>query len=126
MTSMLGSRIWAIPGGHIPLKSSGHEPECTSYDMLCILNAADEDAKIKFTLYYSDKDPVGPYSIVVGSRRVRHIRINDLIDPEAVPLDTDYGIVVESSVPIVLQFQRQDTSENKKEVAFLVAYPLKC
>ncbi len=104
------------------MRSSGPEPEFTSYDMLCILNTADEDAKIRITFYYSDKEPVGPYSIDVGARRVRHIRINDLIDPEAVPLDTDYGAVVESSVPIVIQFQRQDTSEHRKVVSLLPVY----
>jgi hypothetical protein len=36
-------------------------------------------------------------------------RINDLIDPEAVPLGVPYGLVVRSDVPVVVQLSRLDT-----------------
>lgn len=37
------------------------------------------------------------------------MRVNDLIDPEAVPYDTDYGVVVRSDVPVVVQHVRVDS-----------------
>lgn len=43
------------------------------------------------------------------SRRIRHVRVNDLIDPEAIELDRPYGCVLRSPVPVVVQFLRQDT-----------------
>lgn len=118
-----GSRTWAVPGGRVPERSTGPEPENTSYDMLCLLNTGREDASISIWLYYEDKLPVGPYLIEVKAERVRHVRLNDLIDPEAMPLGAEYGILVRSSVPIAVQYWRQDTSCGKA-IATAMAMPL--
>ncbi|HZD44139.1 MAG TPA: sensory rhodopsin transducer [Methanomicrobiales archaeon] len=118
----IGRTVWVIPGGHIPLKSSGHEPEYTSRDVLCMLNTGDEDAEIRITIYYADREPAGPYPLKVAARRVRHVHFNDLIDPEAMPLDTDYGSIIESTVPIVIQFIRQDTSQAENALFSIIAY----
>jgi hypothetical protein len=108
-TAPPGHRRWAIAGGHIPLESHGPEPEFTSFERICLLNAGDEKAEVELAIHYSDAEPVGPYRLCVGARRVRHVRFNDLIDPLAMPLDVDYSVVVTSDVPIVVQFSRQDT-----------------
>lgn len=120
----IGHKVWAVPGGHIPLKSTGHEPEFTSYDMLCFLNTGDKDAIAEVTIFYADRDPVGVYSIDIPARRIRHMRINDFIDPEAVPLDTDYACVIESNVPIVVQFIRQDTRQAEYALMGTIAFPV--
>lgn len=106
---MIGARTWVVPGGHIPFPSHGPEPEFTSFDQLCVLNATDEQVELTLDVYYTDAEPVGPYRIRVAARRIRHVRINDLIDPEAVLLDRPYGIVVRSPLPVVVHFLRQDT-----------------
>jgi hypothetical protein len=105
----LGGRCWVVPGGRIPFPSNGEEPEFTSFDQLCVLNSGDEDAHLELTIYYEDREPVGPYPIRVGARRVRHVRLNDLVDPEAIVLGQRFGWVVRSPVPVVVQFVRQDT-----------------
>ncbi|MEU5549342.1 MULTISPECIES: sensory rhodopsin transducer [unclassified Micromonospora] len=105
----LGGLVWVVPGGHIPLDSNGPEPEFTSFDKICVLNTTDADARLTLTFYYEDAEPVGPYRFVVGARRIRHVRVNDLIDPEAVRLDRPYGCVVHASEPVVVQFLRQDS-----------------
>ncbi|WP_434740465.1 sensory rhodopsin transducer [Micromonospora sp. SH-82] len=105
----LGARTWVVPGGHLPCPSNGPEPQFTGFDQVCLLNAADAEAEVSLEIYYEDAEPVGPYRIRVGARRIRHVRINDLIDPEAVRLDRPYGCVLRSSVPLVVQFLRQDT-----------------
>jgi hypothetical protein len=105
-----GRKTWVVAGGHIPLLSSGPEPECTSRDELYVLNASASQAQLAITIYYSDRDPIGPYQLVVEAKRVRHVRFNDLIDPEALPLDTPYAAVIRSDVPVVAQFGRLDSS----------------
>jgi hypothetical protein len=120
----IGRTIWAIPGGHIPLLSTGHEPEFTSRDQLCLLNTNDRDARIEITIFYRDREPVGPYPLQVPARRTRHVRLNDLIDPEAIPLDTDYGIIIESDVPIVVQFTRLDSGRMENAGMSAVAFPV--
>ncbi len=118
----LGHKVWAIPGGHIPLRSTGRQPEFTSHDRLSILNTGDEEAQVEMTLFYADRDPIGPYPLTVEPRRVRVVRFNDLIDPEAVPLDTDYACVLESSVPVVVQFTRQDTRQAENALLSVMAF----
>jgi hypothetical protein len=119
----IGRKIWAIPGGHIPLFSSGHEPEYTSHDQLCLLNTMDEEAQVEMTIFYTDREPVGPYHLVVPARRVRHVRFNDLIDPEALPVDTEYASVIESNIPIIVQFSRLDSSQAENAILSAMVFP---
>jgi hypothetical protein len=107
--SALGQRVWVVPGGRIPWPSNGEEPEFTGFDQLCILNTGDEAAEVTVTIYYDDGDPAGPYRWTVGACRVRQVRFNDLVDPEALRLGRPFGCVVQSQVPVVVQFVRQDT-----------------
>jgi hypothetical protein len=120
----MGKTAWAIAGGRIPLLSTGKEPENTSRDELCFLNAGFEEAHVEVTLFYSDRDPVGPYQLAVPARRVRRVRINDLINPEAPPLNTDYGAIVESDLPIVVQLDRKDTSRCENSILTTMGFPL--
>lgn len=120
----IGRRAWAIAGGHIPLESTGNEPADTSRDELCVLNASPRDARLELTIYFEDREPVGPFRLLVQARRVRHVRFNDLIDPQALPLDTPYACVLEADVAVVVQFTRRDTSRAGNAIATTLAFPL--
>lgn len=118
----MGRRQWVIPGGYIPLNSTGHEPEFTSQDKLSFLNLSDEEAQVEITIFYTDREPVGPYTVTILARRVRKVKLNDLIDPEAIFLDTDYACVVASSAPVVVQFSRLDSSQRENALAGTIAF----
>lgn len=105
----MGHRRWAIAEGYIPGWSTGPEPQFTSHETACILNASDKEASVEITLYFEDREPAVPYLLTVQARRTKHVRFNDLTDPEPVPADTDYASVIESSVPIVVQHTRLDS-----------------
>ena len=107
----IGHRRWAIAEGHIPGASTGPAPDLESHETACILNAVDEDAHVTITLFFTDREPAGPYSVVVPARRTLHLRFNDLREPEPVPCDTDYASVIESDVPIVVQHSRLDSRQ---------------
>src|SRR5688500_2913841 len=119
-----GHDTWIIPGGRIPAQSTGREPDFTSRDELWFLNAGNRMAEITILLYYDDRDPVGPYHLRVDARRVSSIRINDLIDPEAPPLERDYAAVVHSNVPIVVQSARYDTRRAEQAMSWSLAFPV--
>jgi hypothetical protein len=109
MTEPIGHRRWAIAEGWIPSYSHGPEPEMTSHETACLLNAGDSDASVRITVFFADREPAGPYRITVPARRTRHVRFNDLTDPEPIPRATDYSSVIESDVPIVVQHTRLDS-----------------
>lgn len=120
----LGHRVWVVPAGRIPFPSNGPEPAFTSFDEICVLNPTDEPADLTLTVYYEDREPVGPYRVAVPARRIRHVRFNDLIDPEALPLDRPFGCVLRSNTPVVVQFGRQDTRlPGALAITTTLAYP---
>jgi hypothetical protein len=59
----------------------------------------------------------------VKARRTRRVRINDLIFPEAVPLEVDYAALIEADNPVVIQFTRVDTGHAEKSWAGGIAFP---
>ncbi len=105
----IGHRRWAIAEGYIPSGSVSQDHALVSHEAVCLLNAGEKDADIAITLFFTDRDPVGPYRVKLGARRTLHLRFNDLQDPAPVPRDTSYASVIESSVPIVVQHTRLDS-----------------
>lgn len=118
----VGAQSWVFPGGAMPTTSTGVEPEFTSRDELCLLNAGERDAAVEVTVYFEDAEPSGPFRMVVAARRVFHVRINDLIDPHAIPLGVPYGLVVTSDVPVVAQLTRTDTRQSSLSTSVAPGY----
>jgi hypothetical protein len=118
----LGRRRWAIAEGYIPGASQGREPEMTSHETACLLNASDQYAHVAITILFSDREPVGPYRVTVPARRAVHVRFNDLDDPEPVPRETDYASVIESDVPVVVQHTRLDSRQAENALLSTVAF----
>ena len=119
----IGKRFWAIAEGYIPPDSTGGDDRrFLSHETACLLNAGDTTAHIEFTLYFSDRGPVGPYRVTVEPRRTRHVRFNDFIDPAPVPRDTDYACTIVSDVPIVVQHTRLDSRQAALALMTTVAY----
>ena len=120
----IGRTHWVIAEGYIPGASTGSGRAFESHETACILNAGDRDANVRITLYFADRNPVGPYRITVAARRTRHVRFNDLTDPAPVPRDTDYSSVIESDVPIVVQHTRLDSRQAALALLSTMAYPV--
>lgn len=112
MTDAIGRTHWAIAEGFVPGESlpDGGRP-LLSHETACILNAGDADAHIEITLYFVDREAVGPYRVIVAAERTLHLRFNELTDPEPVPLDTDFASTIVSDVPIVVQHTRLDSRQ---------------
>ena len=118
----IGRRRWAIAEGYIPAWSHGPEPQLLSHETVCLLNAGDADTEVRIWVYFADRKPAGPYRIPVPARRTRHVRFNDLTDPEPVPLDTDFASVIESDHPVVVQHTRLDSRQAELGLLSTMAY----
>lgn len=118
----IGRTRWAIAEGYIPAGSHGPSPQMTSHETVCLLNTSDGDAHVRITVFYSDREPAGPYQLVVPGRRTRHIRFNDLIDPEPIPFDTDFASLIESDTPIVVQHTRLDSRQAENALLSTIAF----
>jgi hypothetical protein len=121
-TSAIGRTVWAIAEGYIPPASHGPEPEMLSHETACLLNAGDHVANVRITIYFSDREPVGPYVMTVPARRTLHVRFNDLEHPMPIPRGTDYSSVILSDVPIVVQHTRLDSRQAEEALLSTIAY----
>jgi hypothetical protein len=118
----IGRKEWAIAEGYIPAWSHGPEPEMTSHETACLLNAGNDDARVAITVYFTDRDPAGPYRLVVPARRTLHVRFNDLHDPEPIPRGTDYACTIVADVPIVVQHTRLDSRQAETALITTMAF----
>lgn len=119
----IGSRHWAIAEGYIP--APGHDdddPRFESHEAACLLNVNDVDAHVEIMLYFTDREPVGPYQVTVPARRTKHLRFNDLEQPEKVPREMPYSSVFRSDVPVVLQHTRLDSRRPALALLSTIAY----
>lgn len=110
LTEAIGSKVWIFPDGELPppgdFPAKGHES-------IIILNTSDEPAVCKLTIYYTDCEPVENIEVVVEPRRVRCIRTNNPDDMQGyvVPMEMQYAMKWECSVPVVMQYGRLDTRD---------------
>jgi hypothetical protein len=118
----IGKTRWSIAEGYIPPESHGPSPQMLSHETACLLNAGDSVAHVAITVFFADREPAGPYRIEVDARRTRHVRFNDLTDPERIPRGTDYASVIESDVPIVVQHTRLDSRQAEEALLTTIAY----
>jgi hypothetical protein len=119
---VIGRKQWAIAEGYIPETSTGPDPEMTSHETVCLLNATEQDAHVEVTVYFGDRDPVGPYELRVPAERTRHVKFNDLDDPEPIPRGTDFASVIESDRPVVCQHTRLDSRQAESALLSTVPY----
>lgn len=123
MATALRRKRWIIAEGYLPEDEHQKSRALESHEAACLLNCGDDDARVRLTIYFNDREPVGPYLLKVPARRTLHMRFNDLREPAPVPKGTDYSTLIESDVAIVVQHTRLDS---RAGIALLstVAFPL--
>jgi hypothetical protein len=89
----LGRKHWVTKGRISPFGD----------ETVFLLNASPQEAHLEVVVYYSDREPVGPYHLTVPARRMKPLRFSKLTDPAPIPHATDYASTIESDVPIVVQ-----------------------
>ena len=115
-----GRQRWFVPDAYLPAESS-HGVE--SHEAACLLNVSEQDARVTFTFYFEDREPIGNVVLSLGARRTRHVRL-DRADELGVelPRGTPFAYAVESDVPVVLQHSRLDTTAGGYTLFTTIAY----
>lgn len=121
----LGKLDWAFSAGRIPFRSTGEEPEFVSHDKIAILNTSEEEAVIELYIFYEKVKPEGPYTFKIQSLRLKKIKFNDLIDPEAMQLGRNYSCFIKASEKVVIQFSRMNTGSKTAAEMSSMAFPIK-
>ena len=118
-----GKKTWLIPDTFLHSVSHGAN---VSHEAVCVLNTGARDAEITLTLYFEDRAAAGGYHASCPAAHTHHIRLDRLLSDagEAIPRDTPYAVLVESSEPIVVQYSRLDTSQAEMALMTTIAYPV--
>ena len=122
MYAARGDKLWYIPDGYIPETSSGN---LVSHESVCVLNTSSEEALLRFTIYFEDREPLADIMQVVPGRRTKHIRTSSLHkDGAYIPAGVPYAIEVVSDIPVVVQYSRLDSTQAENALMSVMAFPL--
>lgn len=118
-----GKKTWLIPDTYLHSVSHGDQP---SHESICVLNTSEEDAHLTLTLFFEDREAVTAFSSDCGARRTHHVRMDRLrgANGEEIPRDVPYAVLLESSVPVVVQYSRLDSSSETLALMTTIAYPV--
>ena len=94
-----------------------------SHETICILNAGEDPVDVEITVYFTDREPAGPYEETVPAERTRHLRFNEFEDPEAIPTGTPFASVLEADHPVVCQHTRLDSRQAENALLSTIAHP---
>ncbi len=102
-----GKRTWIFPDAELPPVGVNLIP---GHESIIITNTGDQDAYIRISLLYTDREPVTDINVVVGARRVRCLRTNEEKDFGAytAKFEEQDAILLESDVPVVAQYGRAE------------------
>ena len=117
-----GARVWIVPDGFVRVERTGSQPR---HEAICVVNTSAEEARLSISFYFEDRDPVKGVA-VVPPERTRHIRtdVPEGLGGAEVPRGVPYAVRVESSVPVVVQCSRMDTTQTALALMSAVAYPV--
>jgi len=118
-----GRTTWAFALPGIPVLGHGPEPAFTSRDTLSVINPNNAIAHVRLLVHYPWKGTAGPFRLTVAPHRLRRVRINDLIFPEAVRLATPYGLRLTSDHPVVAQVTGGYSDASRHARTWALAYP---
>ncbi len=106
----IGKKNWLIPDCELPEAGEG---VLKGHESVIVVNDEDLPAKIKVTLYFTDKMCYDSIEWEVGAKRVRCFRMNNPEDMcgYLVPFETQYAMKLESDRRIVVQYGRLDNRQ---------------
>ncbi|WP_368907759.1 sensory rhodopsin transducer [Serratia marcescens] len=85
---------------------------------------ASEVADHRCLVYFTDREPTGKFNIEIPARRASHQCINDLEDPEKIPVGTDYSFLIRNDKKIVVQHTRLDSRQAGNALMTTMTYPV--
>ncbi len=118
-----GKKLWLLGDGYWDSHSNGL---FDSHESICVLNTSDRDATLNMTLYFEDCDPMCNFIAKCGARRTHHVRMDKLLNADGLPVPQDkpYAIMVESDVPVIVQYSRLMSSQPELGLMTTMGYPI--
>jgi len=115
-----GKRAWFIPDGEIPYKD---KKGLYAHEAIIITNPNKVEAKINFTVYFRDKEPIEDIKIILKGERMIDIHMNNIEEiPINIPEGKPYSLKIESNIGIIVQHSRLISIKGNFTVFTTIAY----
>jgi hypothetical protein len=121
-TKAVGAKVWFVPDSFLPAQSTGG---MQSHEATCVLNLNRRPAKVKFTVYFEDREPLEGFEATCPPLRTAHIHLESLQNRrgEKIPVGTSMALKIESNLAVVVQHTRLDTSQPALALMTSMAFP---
>ncbi len=118
----IGARVWVIPDGYLPARSTG---ELKSHESTCVLNLGARPAMLDLVAYFEDREPLEGFRVVCPPRRTIHIRLDMLKNDrqESIPAGKPFALKLEGSERVVVQHTRLDSTQSALALMTTMAFP---
>lgn len=111
---MEGKKSWFIVDGYRPPAEPDPSIKYEGHECVMILNTNSQDANVKISIYFEDRDPIEDISLIVPAKRIRAFRSNDKsVFGEHVPgISEQYSLVIRSDIGVIVQYGRLDVQQS--------------
>ncbi|HOE60437.1 MAG TPA: sensory rhodopsin transducer [Kiritimatiellia bacterium] len=117
----IGRKQWVFADGDLPPRG---DSEPFGHEALMIVNNGEQDATIKVTILFEDKEPKEDITLHVPARRVKCFRMDYPLGDEQYQLGPGQtATILASDVPVVAVYGRLD---RRKDMAYYPVQGFSC
>lgn len=108
-----GKKTWFVADGYLPYADEVKDGGFKGHEAIMLLNCNEQDADVRFDIYFDDRPPVKDIPITVGAERVKCVRMDhpDEIGGVALGRQMQYSLRIRSDVNIIVQYGRMDVAQ---------------
>ncbi|MGA1227654.1 MAG: sensory rhodopsin transducer [Tamlana sp.] len=122
--SELGKYIWVFPDAFLPAKGNPYKTtshgDQFGHESLCIANYSSKKANLTIDFLYEDQEPIENFQYEIEGKRSLHLRLDHIqVEGKSLPREKPYSIILKSSLKVVAQLSRLDTTSEHN--AFMTA-----
>lgn len=120
---MQGKKVWFFPDGDRPPLG---DSEMKGHESYVVLNPNKQNANLKFSIYFEDREPVRNIKMMVEAERVKCFQTHnpEHFGENTLPVAKQYAVKVESDVPVIIQYGRPDARQVNLAYYTTMGYPV--
>lgn len=120
---MSGKNEWYIVDGYRPSPQPDPTAVYEGHESIMILNPNAEDAHVRISVYFEDRDPVENIPYLVPAKRIRCFKSHEkeILGGLEIGVGVQYSMRIESDVGVVVQYGRLDVQQSNMAYMALMA-----
>lgn len=120
---MSGKKQWYIVDGYRPSPTPDPNAQYMGHESVMILNTNEEDAHVRISVYFEDRDPVENIPFLVPAKRIRCFQTHDAkaLGGLELGVGVQYSMSLESDVGVIVQYGRLDVQQSNMAYMAMMA-----